>query len=499
MARWHLSLTLPGPEDGAEAPLFQRIAWALADEIRRGRLAPGSPLPGSRRLAAELGVHRNTVIAAYAELRAEGWLEASAGSATRVASALAGALPPTPRAFAPTRLGVPQDAGFDLPAPAPASAWPEPPRAPCLLAGGFPDLGQVPTQALARAWRRALTRAPAALLAYGDPRGDERLRAALAEMLATLRGLTITAEDLLVTRGSQMALDLVSRTLFSTGDTVVVESLGYTPAWAAFRAAGATLLPLPVDAAGLRVDLLPDLLAHRRIRAVYVTPHHQYPTTVTLSAARRLHLLNLAATHRFAVIEDDYDHEFHYDGRPVLPLASADSHGVVLYLGTLSKVLAPGLRIGFVVAPAALLDRLTEVRTRVDRQGDHITERAIAELLEDGEVQRHARRMRRVYAERRDVLGQALRAHLGDAISFELPSGGMSLWARLDDTLPAEALAAEALKRGVGVYVGRRFAFDDAPVQALRLGFGGLDAPALREAARRLGESGGALRRVGGR
>jgi GntR family transcriptional regulator/MocR family aminotransferase len=496
MARWHLSLTIPGPEDGADAPLFQRIAWAIADEIRRGRLAPGAPLPGSRRLATELGVHRNTVIAAYAELRAEGWIEATTGSATRVAAVLAGTLPPTPQAFAPTRLGVPLEAGFDLPGPAPATSWPEPPRAQYLLAGGFPDLRQVPTQALARAWRRAITRNPAALLAYGDPRGDDRLRAALAEMLATLRGLATTADDVLVTRGSQMALDLVGRTLLSSGDAVVVEALGYQPAWAAFRAAGATLLPLPVDAAGLRVDLLPDLLARHRVRAVYVTPHHQYPTTVTLSAARRLQLLNLAATHRFAVIEDDYDHEFHYEGRPVLPLASADPHGVVVYLGTLSKVLAPGLRVGFVVAPAALLERLAELRTRVDRQGDHITERAVAELLEDGEVQRHARRMRRVYAERRDVLGEALRTHLGDAVSFELPSGGMSLWARLDDALPAEALAAEALKRGVGVYIGRRFAFDDAPLQALRLGFGGLEPAALREAARRLGESAGV---VGGR
>ena len=296
-----------------------------------------------------------------------------------------------------------------------------------------------------------------------------------------------------------MAIDLVARTLVSSGDLVVVEALGYRPAWAALRAAGAELVPVPVDSFGMRVDAVAALLETRRVRAVYLTPHHQYPTTVTLSAARRLQLLSLASAHRFAVIEDDYDHEFHYEGRPVLPLASADPAGVVVYLGTLSKILAPGLRLGFVVAPGALLDRLADTRLRIDRQGDHVTERAIAELLEDGEVQRHARRMRRIYAERRETLAAALGTHLGDALTFTLPNGGMSLWAEVDPALPVAALAAEALRRGVGVYEGQRFAFDDAPLQALRLGYGALDSAGLREAAKRLGAAAGAVaRRVAG-
>jgi GntR family transcriptional regulator/MocR family aminotransferase len=493
MARWPLALSLPDGPEAADAPLYQRIAWAIADEIRRGRLQPGAGLPGSRRLAVQLGVHRNTVIAAYADLQAEGWLEARPGAATVVSPRLSAALPPTPEAFAPTRVGVPLDAGFDLPPP-PENAWPEPPKAPLLLAGGFPDLRLLPTAALSRAWRRAITRHGPRLLSYGDPRGDEPLRAALADMLATSRGLATTADDLVITRGSQMGLDLVARALIQPGDAVVVEALGYRPAWAAFRAAGATLVPLPVDAEGVQVEALACVMAHHPVRALYLTPHHQYPTTVTLSATRRLQLLTWAARARVAVIEDDYDHEFHFEGRPVLPLASADPSGVVIYLGTLSKVLAPGLRLGFVVAAAAVLDRLAALRTRIDRQGDTLTERALAELLEEGEVQRHARRMRRLYADRREALASALRTHLGESLAFRLPPGGMSLWAEVAPDLPVDRLAAEALKRGVGVYEGSRFAFSGEPVQALRLGYGALDVAELREAARRLGEAARAVR-----
>src|SRR5262249_52253572 len=282
----------------------------------------------------------------------------------------------------------------------------------------------------------------------GDPRGHERLRAALASMVSTVRGLAAGPESVLVTRGSQMGLDLLARTLIAPGDVVAVEAFGYRPAWEALRLAGARLVPLPVDAGGLRIDALEDLAARERVRAVYVTPHHQYPTTAVLTPGRRLALLALARAQRIAIIEDDYDHEFHYDGRPVLPLASADDAGVVVYVGTLSKILAPGLRIGFVVAPAPLVDRLAAVRSFVDRQGDRAVERAVAELLEDGDVQRHARRVRRIYQGRRDALAEALGRELGTVISFAPPAGGMALWARVDPSVDPDAWAERALSKG---------------------------------------------------
>ena len=358
-----------------------------------------------------------------------------------------------------------------------------------MLTGGVPDLRLVPRTALARAYRRALSEVkPRGLstLDYGDAQGHPRLREALGAMLAALRGLAAPKESVLVTRGSQMALDLVARALLAPGDVVAIESLGYRPAWAAFRAAGARLAPLPVDEHGLDVDALAELCARERVRAVYVTPHHQYPTTAVLSAGRRLALLELARARRIAVIEDDYDHEFHYEGRPVLPLASADPAGVVVYLGTLSKILAPGLRLGFVVAPAPLLEKLAAIRTFIDRQGDHTLERAVAELLSDGELQRHARRARRAYLARRDALIEALRDHLGDALTFDPPVGGMAIWARAAPGIDVDAWAERALARKVAFSTAKRFAFDGRKRGFVRLGFAALDEKELREAVRRM-------------
>jgi len=222
------------------------------------------------------------------------------------------------------------------------------------------------------------------------------------------------------------------------------------------------------------------------VRAVYVTPHHQYPSTALLSSARRVRLLELCRARRIAVLEDDYDHEFHYEGRPVMPLASADPAGVVVYIGTLSKILAPGLRIGFVVAPAPLARRLALIRTFVDRQGDLAVERAVAELIEDGEVQRHARRMRRVYEERRDLLARTLRKHLGGAVELDLPMGGMALWLRVSAGLDVDVWSEQALARGVVIQTGKRYAFDGRARPFFRAGFAALDESEIKEGVSRL-------------
>src|SRR3954469_331494 len=336
-------------------PPFLQIARALTGDIRRGRLRPGDRLPGSRDLAGAVRVHRNTILAAYGELISEGWLEATQGRGTFVARALPGSkersLPRDGRKRALRR------APFSVPGGPEAYRPPVLPRGTLNLSSGAPDLRLVPAKAIGRAYRRVLARRAGPLLTYGDPEGHPALRAALASMLAATRGLPVGAEDVFVTRGSQMALSLVARALLRPGDVVAVESFGYRPAWEAFRAAGAVLVPLPVDEDGADVAALEALHRNTPVRAVYLTPHHQYPTTVAPTAARRLEVLALARRERFAIVEDDYDHEFHYEGRPVLPLASADPAGVVVYVGTLSKVLAPGLRVGYLVAPRDLMER----------------------------------------------------------------------------------------------------------------------------------------------
>ncbi|HJW09902.1 MAG TPA: PLP-dependent aminotransferase family protein, partial [Holophagaceae bacterium] len=414
--------------------------------------------------------------AAYRELEAEGWTRSEARS-TRVA----GDLP-----AAPERARIPRGGlGFDLEIPEMPLPFAPPSGAKVLqFGGGLPDVRLVPTELLARAYRRALRQR--SLLEYGDPRGDLRFRIALAQLLSEMRGLACGADQLFISGGSQMGLDLVARLLIRPGDRVGVEDPGYPPAWATLRGAGAELVPLPVDEGGVKLEALEAELRHGALRAIYLTPHHQFPTTVTMSAPRRLRLLELARRHRVAVLEDDYDFEFHFEGRPVLPLASADPAGVVVYIGTLSKVLAPGLRLGFVAGPQALVEALAAKRMAVDRQGDQVLERAASELIEDGLLQRHARKMRRVYEARREALVAALRKDLGGAVAFDLPPGGMSLWLRTAAGVDAEAWAHRAREAGVILYAGRRFDFRRRALPNLRLGFTALDERELREAVRRM-------------
>jgi len=308
-------------------------------------------------------------------------------------------------------------------------------------------------------------------------------------MLNALRGLGAGADDVFVTRGSQMGLYLTARAVATPGSVVAVEALGYAPAWEAFRAAGARLVAIPVDRNGMRVDRLRALAEREPVRAVYLTPHHHYPTTAVLSADRRLALLDLARRRRMAIVEDDYDNEVHYQGRPILPLASADDAGVVVYIGTLSKVLAPGLRVGYVVAPRPLLERMARTRRAIDRQGDPAIERAVAELLEDDTVQRHARRMRRVYRARRDALAASLRGRLARAGDFELPAGGMALWVRVARDIDVDAWAIRARAGGVDFHPARSFAFDRRSRPFARLGYAALNEEELDLAVSRMAAS----------
>lgn len=475
---WDFTIAI---ERDSDAPVFLQISRRIAQSIEKGALAPGAALPGQRELARSLGVHRNTVVAAYDELAAQGFVTTARARATLVADAWREPLPSSRR---PARAK--ETCGFDVapslpPLPRPRQTWP---KGTLVMQSGIPDPRLFPTEELARAYRRALRHHGARLLAYGDERGHPRLRAALAAMLAARRGIPAGADDVVVVRGSQMGIDLCARLLIRPGDVVAVEELGYSPAWAALLHAGARLVPVPVDEGGLDVAFLERLARTTALRAVYTTPHHQYPTTVTLTAPRRAALLALCARERIAILEDDFDHELQYEGRPVLPLAALDTHHVVISIGTMSKVLAPGLRLGFVTGPRAVVDGVARLRRHVDRQGDQVLEEAVAELLEDGAILRHTRRMRRVYKTRRDVLVDAL-APIRQ-FSFEVPRGGMALWVR-SEVAPA-VVEKRAEREGVGIATAHAYALAPEAGERpyVRLGFAALDETELRDAARRL-------------
>jgi GntR family transcriptional regulator/MocR family aminotransferase len=474
-------------------PLFLQIVRAVSEDVLRGRLRPGQALPGSRSLAGELGVHRSTVVAAYAELVAQGWAVARPRGGTAIAATSPEVEPRRFSTRVAPRRGLPASPGFPLtswPAEIFSPHDPSKPGPGTLNLTAIPDVRLVPRTLLGRALRRVVRSPGTSVLGYADDRrGHAGLREAVARMVSSARGLAATGDDVFITNGSQMALDLLGRVLLAPGDGVAVEGLGYRPAWGALQRAGGRLHPIPVDVEGMRVAALARLAQRGGLRAVYVTPHHQYPTTAVLSPRRRLALLELARAHRLAVIEDDYDHEFHYQGRPVLPLASADRTGQVVYVGTLSKILAPGLRIGFVVAPAPVIARLVDERALSDDHGPHIIEGAVAELLDDGELQRHARRARRIYQRRRDLFAAALGRHLGGALTFQVPAGGTALWARAAPDIDVDRWAARALAAGVLIRIGANFTFDGQPAPFVRLGFAACDERELEVAARRLARS----------
>lgn len=462
-----LAIDLPADFAG---PVFLGVAAAILAEIERGRLKPGDRLPGTRAVAQMLSLHRNTVDAAYHELTMQGWLVAEPARGTFVARDLPEMRPATAPAAGVARTA---RAG-------------ERPLPGLHVSDGSPDPRLMPRAELARAFRRALM-APAfhADPGYGDPRGALALRAALAGHLAAERGLAIDADDVLVTRGSQMGLFLAAGAVVAAGGIIAVETPGYPLAWSAFRAAGAEVAGIPVDGQGIDVEHLADLAAREpRLRAVYVTPHHQYPTTATLGAARRLRLLDIARRHGLTIVEDDYDHEYRFDGRPLLPLAArAEPDLDVIYVSSLSKLLAPAVRLGYVVAPPPLLRRMAERREAIDRQGDLPLERALATLIEDGELRRHARKARRIYQTRRDLLAALVTQHLGEALSFDLPAGGLALWLRLQHGGDAEAWAGLAAQNGLTVSPGIRFSLDPgAAPQAFRFGYASLDEAELRRA-----------------
>ncbi len=461
--------------------MYLQIAAALMQEIHRGRFQPGDLLPGYRTLAASLGVSKNTVLSAYRELQSEGWITSTVGGGSAVSSR-----PPRSLPGAATAPPDQERPGFDLAGEAPGPGGP-PSRGLLRVGTGLPDPRHLPSAVLARAYRRALLVNPQASAGVEDPQGHPRLREALGRVLAAARSLPNAPDRILVTRGSQMAFFHAAQALLAPGDAVAVEALGDRAVWEAFARAGARCLPVPIDGGGLDVDALAALAERTRLRAVLVTPQRQYPTLAPLAAERRTRLLALAAAQRFAVLESDLDWEFQFDGRPEAPLAAADRAGVVIHFGVLSRIFIPGQRLGVVHAAAGFVARMREQRLAFDREGDPVLERAMAELLEDGEIDRHLNRMHQVYRRRRDALTAALLRETGGAVSIEPAAGGLALWVKVRDGVDVDAWAARALARGVVFRPGRQFAFDGAAVQGFRIGFSSLTEPMLDEVAARIG------------
>ncbi len=436
------------------------IASSLRDTISRGRLVPGEYLPSSRRLAADLGVSRQTVLVALDQLVAEGWVapRPRSGFVVLDVPALPSARPPPSEPFQ-FRLN-----------PA-LGQWPhvDLSRVRYRMHDATPDPTLLPRSELRNAYSFALRHASASVFEREAREGAHRLRRALVAYLRRVRA--VVADDVVLTHGSQGAIAQLAAVLLRPGDVVVVEDPGYRPAWEAFRAVGAKVRSVAVDERGLDVDALRNVL-RGRVRLLYTTPTRQYPTTVTLSSPRREALLELTRQRGIAVLEDDYDHEYCYRSSPIPPLACAAGMDHVLYVGTLSKLIAPGVRVGFVSAPPIVRERLLDWSRVTVAGGDAVTLAALSHFIEDGSLDRHVWRSRRVYEQRRDALVDALMKWCPQ-LRFTVPRGGLVLWATCDG-LSSSLVARRALASGLSC----------VPESMVRVR--GTDGPGLRLAFSRL-------------
>lgn len=482
MVSLHLSLD---PNSGV--PIFRQVYDGVRRAILDGRLRPGQRIPSTRGLAADLGVSRLPVLSAYEQLLHEGYLVGRIGSGTFVSRELpdhllrvpvASRLTPRPRRKVRGRdravLNPPVPTNWSLPV------------VPFQM--GLPALDLFPQATWAKLLARQARAETADRLAYGDPAGLRSLRIAIAEHLRASRAVRCDADQILIVPGSQAALRLAANALLEPQDRVAMEEPGYFGARRAFHAASARVVPVPVDAEGLNVAAL-----HRcggDIRAVYVTPSHQYPLGMIMSASRRFALLDWAARHQAWILEDDYDSEFRYVSRPVGSLQGMDANGRVIYVGTFSKALFPALRVGYVVVPPTLWDRFVDSRFAFDVFTPTLYQRALAEFLRQGHFDWHLRRMRSAYLERRDALLRGLAQHCGDLVRVNNSDAGihLSVLLRPGRGVDDQDVAARLASRGLAAiplstsYVGptRR--------PGLLLGFGCAPPQRLLNGTRVLGE-----------
>lgn len=451
-------------------PIYLQIAAQLIDLIRKGILRPDYRLPSTRALASGLTIHRKTVIQAYDELIAQGWLQTQIGSGTFVSQHLPELSPrPLVRAdvFNPAK-----QAGFSFQPTPHLDRSPLKAQARYHLDDGFPDARLAPVQELSRAYRsQLLAFNPYTRLGYNDPSGSRWLREELAIYLNATRGLRAEPENILIVRGTMMGVYLASTALLQPGDEVAVEEYTWSGARMNFLQAGARVTPVPIDAYGIDVDALEQICQQRPLRMLYLTSHHQYPTTVPLRADRRMRLLTLAQTYKFIVFEDDYDYDFHYESKPLFPLASADLGGLVLYSGSFTKTISPAFRVGYLVGPENVIQHLAKLRRIIDRQGDTLLENAMAELLHLGVIQRHIRKSLRMYRHRRDLFCDYLQTELGHVVDFRKPEGGMSVWTAFDSGINLVRLAEKALQKNLYLSNGTAHESVFRKENVARLGF----------------------------
>jgi GntR family transcriptional regulator/MocR family aminotransferase len=452
------------------APLQSQLYAQLREAVLRGRLQPGARLPATRTLAQELGCSRNTVLGAFEQLAAEGYLQGSVGAGTFVSRALPEAAPRTPAA-PPHRGATAPSGGLSRLALAVTPLMPPRGRRLDAFAPSVPEIGDFPFEIWGRLLAAAWTSPQVGLATHFDARGYRPLREAIADHLKAVRLVECDADQVIITAGAQNALDMTARLLLDPGSRVWIEDPCYPGTRAALVAAGMLVEAIPLDRHGMRIP--PPDRVRDPPRLIVVTPSHQYPLGSTMSLRRRLDLLAFAAHHDALILEDDYDSEFRYGGRPLASLQGIDKGGRVVYLGTFSKVMFPALRIAYLVLPTHLAAGFAAARIALDVQPSIVAQPALATFVRDGHLAAHVRRMRVLYARRRDVLLHELRRQARDLVEPEAPETGLHMVVRLPAAADDRAISDQALAAGIAApALSRYFAAGRDAARGLILGYG---------------------------
>ncbi len=456
----------------SKQPIYIQLTNQFIGLIKERTLPPQAKLPGTRTLSDLIGLHRKTVIACYEELLLQGWIESIPKKGTFVQKDIPilqqqkwtenevkrsddkTGFPFNRNSILERKF--PQDYADDY----------------MYVNDGVPDERLSPIKELSIIYRKvANKKRTLKYLNYGTTYGNLELRETLVGYLNETRGLNITKDNIIITRGSQMGMFLTAQLLIENQDYVIVGETNYSSTDTTFEFANAKLLRVKIDENGLDTKAIGKLCKKYPVKAVYTTPHHHHPTTVTLSAKRRMHLLNLAKTYHFAILEDDYDYDFHYNHAPILPLASHDKHGNVIYIGSVCKTVAPVYRVGYLIASKVFVDECAKLRRFIDRQGDAILELTFSNFIKGGDLDRHIKKVVKIYKARRDLFCKLLKEELSDYLSFEIPKGGMALWVTLNKNYSWNTVTEIAKQQKLIISEWQRYDVANIKHNAIRMGF----------------------------
>lgn len=457
----------------SSTPVYLQIANEFIKAIQRNTLPASSKLLGTRALSNLLGTHRNTIVAAYDELAAQGWISIQPNRGAYVSAAL-----PIDEKRKINKAAYPTTTGFSFKQSLLLDNPYEQGNFQYILNDGTPDIRLTQIDDLSRIYSSTIKRkGNRRKMDYYNQEGSEYFKEQLLAYLHLSRGLHVSSTNVLITRSTEMSLFIIAEILLKPNDKVVVAELSYFSANMIFQKNGASIQTIPIDNEGMDTDALERLCEQMSIRMVYVSAQHHYPTTVTLSAKRRIALLALAEKYGFAIVEDDQDYDFHYNKQPMLPIATADTKGMVIYVSSFGKSLVPGFRTGFIVAPENLMLEMRKHLGIIDRQGDVLMEQALGEMIEEGVIHRHLKKSLKIYKERRDQMAELLQRDFSSYLQTNIPTGGLAFW--LEFKLPINLLKLSRYCAQKGLFLPKTSLYQSKRGTGMRIGFGNLNSEEL--------------------